>query len=122
MTFAEREGKFMSFRVFSALMILGLSSQAFASHHHRAIFADNDPASNSPCTFPDGSHPGKRTEIHCYDPQHFLQAYGIDKLHAPKDQGGLGLTGKGQTIILVDSFGSPTAQQDLDHFSDVFNL
>ena len=34
----------------------------------------------------------------------------------------MGLTGKGQTIILVDSFGSPTAQADLDHFSDTFGL
>jgi subtilase family serine protease len=34
----------------------------------------------------------------------------------------MGLTGKGQTIILADSFGSPTMQQDLDHFSDTFGL
>ena len=34
----------------------------------------------------------------------------------------MGLTGKGQTIILADSFGSPTLQQDLDHFSDTFHL
>ena len=54
--------------------------------------------------------------IHCIDPAHFMQAYGIDKLHQ------MGLTGKGQTIVLVDSYGSPTMQADLDHFSDVFGL
>lgn len=68
------------------------------------------------CTFPDGTSPAGNSEIHCYEPKTFLQAYGIDKLHAA------GLTGKGQTVILVDSFGSPTLQADLDHFSDTFRI
>jgi subtilase family serine protease len=32
------------------------------------------------------------------------------------------MTGKGQTVVIIDSFGSPTLQQDLDVFSDKFNL
>ena len=90
-------------------------SQGFAVPHHRTVHSRFTPVA-SMCTFPDGTSPTKHPGIHCYDPAHFLHAYGIDKLHK------MGLTGKGQTIILADSFGSPTMQQDLDHFSDTFKL
>ncbi len=70
----------------------------------------------SVCVFPDGSSPVQSPNQHCYSPDEFLKAYGIDKLHAN------GITGKGQTIIFADSFGSPTLQSDLDHFSDTYNL
>jgi subtilase family serine protease len=40
-------------------------------------------------------------------------AYGIDKVP---------YQGEGQTIVLVDSFGSPTAAHDLDFFARTFNL
>ena len=66
------------------------------------------------CMFPDGT--GGSPGAHCYTPAQFMQAYGIDKLQ------NLGLTGKGQTIILVDSYGSPTQQNDLDVFSETFGL
>jgi len=92
-------------------------SFAMAKTQHRIVLAEDAPPSTSTaCTYPDGTTPAGRPELHCYGVPDFLKAYGIDKLQAA------GLTGKGQTIILVDSFGSPTAQQDLDHFSDVYNL
>jgi subtilase family serine protease len=31
-------------------------------------------------------------------------------------------TGKGQTVVVIDSFGSPTLQEDLDNFSDYYGL
>jgi subtilase family serine protease len=40
----------------------------------------------------------------------------VDALHAE------GITGKGQTIVIVDSYGSPTALQDLEVFSTTFDL
>jgi subtilase family serine protease len=43
-------------------------------------------------------------------------AYGVDALHAE------GWTGKGQTIVIVDSYGSPTALQDLQTFSSYYGL
>jgi subtilase family serine protease len=43
-------------------------------------------------------------------------AYNIAKLHEQ------GITGKGQTIVIVDSYGSPTALQDLQFFSTTFGL
>ncbi|HLZ72160.1 MAG TPA: S53 family peptidase [Dehalococcoidia bacterium] len=54
--------------------------------------------------------------FHCYTPSQIFAAYGVDALHAE------GTTGKGQTIVIVDSYGSPTAQHDLDVFSDTFGL
>ncbi|MSP12499.1 MAG: hypothetical protein EXR62_06025 [Chloroflexi bacterium] len=54
--------------------------------------------------------------LHCYSPAEIAAAYGVDALHAE------GTTGKGQTIVIVDSYGSPTALQDLQFFSTAFNL
>ena len=54
--------------------------------------------------------------FHCYTPSDIYAAYGVGKLH---DEG---LTGKGETIVILDSYGSPTVQQDLNTFSDTFGL
>ena len=43
----------------------------------------------------------------CYSPAQLLRAYDVDALHER------GLTGRGQTIAIVDSFGSPTIEHDL---------
>ena len=98
-----------------AFLGLGLGAQALAAPHHIAVATDTLASSSANCVFPDGTSPDEDA-LHCYNPTQFLQAYGIDKVHA------MGLTGKGQTIILVDSYGSPTLQKDLDHFSDTFGL
>jgi subtilase family serine protease len=103
----------MSIRLLMLASVLGLSSQAFAMHLHH-MMTPNPTPSNAPCVFPDGTNPGP--DQRCYNPSQFFSAYGIDKLHAA------GLTGKGQVIVLVDSYGSPTMQADLDHFSDAFGL
>ncbi len=52
----------------------------------------------------------------CYTPQVFRAAYGVDKLIQQ------GFTGKGQTIIDIVSFGSPTLQQDMDVYDKQFDL
>lgn len=54
--------------------------------------------------------------FHAYSPADICAAYGVDALHAK------GWTGKGQTIVIVDSYGSPTALQDLQTFSGTFGL
>lgn len=54
--------------------------------------------------------------FHCYTPADMAAAYGLDKVHKE------GLTGAGQTIVIVDSFGSPTALSDLQFFSQTFGL
>jgi subtilase family serine protease len=51
--------------------------------------------------------------IACYLPRQVRQAYNLPALYRQ------GITGRGQTIIIVDSFGSPTVQRDLATFDRV---
>jgi subtilase family serine protease len=53
---------------------------------------------------------------HVYSPPDICAAYGVDALHAE------GWTGQGQTIVIVDPYGSPTALQDLQTFSANYGL
>ena len=52
----------------------------------------------------------------CYSPNQYQVAYHMDPLYAE------GLTGKGKTIVLVDSYGSPTIGTDLATFDATFGL
>jgi subtilase family serine protease len=54
--------------------------------------------------------------IACYSPAQIRQAYQLPALAAR------GITGAGQTIIIVDSFGSPTVGRDLHTFDTAFGL
>ncbi len=55
------------------------------------------------------------TTIHCYTPNQIRAFYGLDPLTPQTTDG------KGQTIVLVDSYGSPTAAEDLRFFAQTFN-
>jgi subtilase family serine protease len=52
----------------------------------------------------------------CYGPDQLETAYNEQPLFSR------GITGKGQTIVIVDSFGSPTIRQDLATFDAEYNL
>src|ERR1051326_7246126 len=52
----------------------------------------------------------------CYSPQEIQAAYGLTALL------NAGYTGVGQTIIIVDSFGSPTLENDLRTFDAGYGL
>ena len=80
-----------------------------------AVEAPDSPVLSSgvaACTSPSPVH--RSGFFHCYTPADIAAAYGVDKLHAA------GLLGQGQTIVLVDSYGDPTAAQDLQFFHDTF--
>ncbi len=49
--------------------------------------------------------------LHCYLPSDIRSAYGVDRLSEKGD---------GQTIVLVDSYGSPRAAEELQAFHDAF--
>lgn len=51
--------------------------------------------------------------IHCYGPDQLRAFYGLGPLAASND-------GAGQTIVLVDAYGSPTAAEDLAFFASTF--
>src|SRR3989449_2062260 len=53
---------------------------------------------------------------YCYTPHQFRLAYGVESLIER------GFTGKGQTVVDIVSFGSPTLQQDMDVFDKQFGL
>jgi subtilase family serine protease len=54
--------------------------------------------------------------VPCYDPAQMETAYNEQPLFAH------GITGRGQTIVIVDSFGSPTIESDLATFDATFHL
>ena len=66
------------------------------------------------CTSPAPVHTS--ASFHCYTPTDITKAYGVDALHTA------GVDGSGQTIVIVDAYGSPTALHDLQFFSTTFGL
>src|SRR5580693_973255 len=55
-------------------------------------------------------------KVACYEAPQIQQAYNLPALYAH------GVNGKGATIVIVDSFGSPTIQNDLATFDGQFGL
>ena len=51
-----------------------------------------------------------------FTPQQFRDAYGVTPLINE------GYTGKGQTVVVIDSYGSPTLQSDIDAFDQQYHL
>jgi len=51
-----------------------------------------------------------------YSPSELQTAYNMNPLYSA------GLNGAGQTIVIVDAFGSPTIQQDAQLFSEIYGL
>jgi len=58
----------------------------------------------------------KSYKVACYVPAQIRQAYNLPRLYAS------GVTGKGTTIVIVDSYGSPTIRHDLSVFDQAFGL
>jgi len=55
-------------------------------------------------------------QVACYGPAQLRQAYDLPALYAR------GVTGQGTTIVIVDSYGSPTIRHDLDVFDKAYGL
>jgi subtilase family serine protease len=60
---------------------------------------------------------GSKGTVLCNPPNFLKTAYNF-----PRSNGPGGISGTGQTIVIVDAFGSPTLQSDLDKFDATFNL
>jgi subtilase family serine protease len=58
----------------------------------------------------------KDYNIACYGVAQVRRAYGLPALYAT------GVTGRGATIVIVDSYGSPTIQNDLSAFDRAYRL
>src|SRR5260370_7240778 len=102
------------------LLLAMLSSGAGAAGGSAALVPLAAEAPDSPvvanatpaCTSPAPVHTSGF--FHCYAPAQIAAASGVEKLQ------GAGLMGEGQTIVLVDSYGDPTAGSDLKFFHDTF--
>ncbi|HEV2253821.1 MAG TPA: S53 family peptidase, partial [Streptosporangiaceae bacterium] len=58
----------------------------------------------------------KAYKVACYEPAQIRQAYNLPALYA------IDVNGRGTTIVIVDSFGSPTIRNDLSVFDQTFHL
>jgi subtilase family serine protease len=54
--------------------------------------------------------------LYCYTPSDLRRAYSVDDLLSKKHDG------QGQTIVIVDAYGSPTIAKDLKSFDSTFKL
>jgi len=114
----------LRFAAVVATVLLFSSSRSFAQDHYfhpqsmRTAEADSAPtAPVRPCetyffdrTLNDFGSPA------CYGPQAVRTAYGLNSLIEQ------GFTGKGQTIVILNAFGSPTALADLQAFDAAFGI
>ncbi len=85
--------------------LAGVSVQPGVMHIGRA---QSSPPTTADCE--------KSYKVACYEPAQIQQAYQLPALYAS------GVTGKGATIVIVDSYGSPTIRNDLSVFDQTFNL
>ena len=91
----------------------GLAPQMIAAHLTPGAPA---PGTTPACVSPDGTMTDPY--LHCYTPQQIRAAYDVTGV-APL-RPGVPNDGQGQTIVLVDAYGSPTMANDLQVFHDTF--
>jgi subtilase family serine protease len=94
-----------------------VSPLAVSVPHVPGVFTKHA-SSSTACVLPDGSDV---SWFHCYTPQQIRAAYGVDSVPPVTVNGATEPNyGQGQTVVLVDAYGSPTAAADLRHFHDTF--
>lgn len=87
---------------------VAVPSQPVARTDHQFVTGTIQPPSDATCR--------AKTGFPCYSPQEIRNAYGVTPLI------NAGYTGKGQSIVIIDSFGSPTIRHDLYVFDKAYHL
>jgi subtilase family serine protease len=80
----------------------------FARHDHAVKWISHNAPTDSSCR--------QSMKLPCYSPSEMRTAYGV------KSMVDAGITGKGQTIVIIDSYGNPTVSEDLKQFDRDYNL
>jgi subtilase family serine protease len=93
---------------FSASVLTALADVAVRPGVRHVGRAQASPPTTADCE--------KAYKVACYQPAQIQQAYHLSTLYAS------GVTGQGTTIVIVDSFGSPTIKHDLSVFDRTFAL
>jgi subtilase family serine protease len=83
-------------------------SFTFKGNHYTLVRTAQPPPTDAQCRAQIGQP--------CYSPQEIRTAYDLDPVLKA------GYTGKGQTIVIIDSFGDPTIQNDLQVFDSAYGL
>jgi subtilase family serine protease len=91
-----------------ALNVAGAGAYPTSRHTPRIALDRPSPPTTAECEV--------EFEIACYSPTQIENAYDLPALWEQ------GKEGQGQTIVIVDSFGSPTIEHDLKRFDKAFNL
>jgi subtilase family serine protease len=91
-----------------ALLACGVGSAGAAPYHSFIPHRFSQPPTTADCE--------TQFQIACYQPFQLQRAYDMNRLYHR------GLTGRGRTIVLVDSYGSPTITGDLATFDQETNL
>jgi subtilase family serine protease len=110
-------------------LLLGMLVSVFSLGASRSVAHAATPTSHVMSVHPLYRYAGKATgsdatfscqlpgsSINCYSPNALLEAYDIDRVQ------NAGIKGKGQTIVIIDAFGDPTIQDDLNVFDTTFGL
>lgn len=97
--------------------LVGAAPTSASSGPSTVVYNVNPPhsfafTSVSPAGFPTPSQCVAAYGLTCYTPQEMRAAYDVPS----------NLTGAGQTIVIVDAYGSPTITQDLQTFDQTFGL
>ena len=92
----------------SAVLACSAAAASATPMHELASTTFKQPPTTAQCEASAG--------IACYSPNQLEQAYNMNPLYR------FGLNGHGKTIVIVDSFGSPTITQDLATFDQSFGL
>lgn len=93
------------------------ATAAPAAHTVAPVPFHNDPIAGKTLSFPPTTdYCLQNLGLHCYQPAQLTKAYDLAPLH------NAGIDGRGKTIVIVDSFGSPTIQNDLHVFDQTFGL
>ena len=85
-----------------------VAQPSVAGHNNLQRFAGVTPPTTASCLANNG--------VACYAPFQFRNAYDLNALYNE------GFDGRGRTIAIVDSFGSPTIRNDLHQFDSDFGL
>ncbi|WP_375492310.1 S8 family serine peptidase [uncultured Jatrophihabitans sp.] len=85
-----------------------VATPAVAHHHIYRLGLRAAPPTTADCQ--------AQFQINCYSPNQIEKAYNTPSLYNK------GITGRGRTIAVVDSFGSPTVAKDLHTFDRAFGL
>ena len=109
----------MRMKIVAFCVTVLVSQAAFAEHRMRPLSIVAERASvitDATAHFGCELRSFTSTRLACYGPDAIRAAYGVKSLLAG------GIDGRGQTIVIIDAFGSPTAESDLAQFDTLFGI